>query len=77
MAHLGDYVQISSGSQHTCGLENFGTVGCWGDDTHGQATPPTGSFIQVSAGGWHSCAIDGLAAIHCWGDDTYGQSTPP
>jgi hypothetical protein len=43
-------VSISAGRVHTCGVAGDGTVGCWGDNTNGQATPPAGSFTQVSAG---------------------------
>src|SRR5437764_8804113 len=31
-----------------------GTVGCWGSNGSGQATPPAGTFTQVSAGDYRS-----------------------
>ena len=36
------YGVISSGTSHTCALQNDGTPVCWGDDTYGQASPPAG-----------------------------------
>ena len=33
---------------YTCGVKTDGTVACWGDDGHGQVTPPAGKFTQVA-----------------------------
>jgi hypothetical protein len=33
-------VTLSAGLDHSCGLADVGTVLCWGDDTHGQASLP-------------------------------------
>ena len=36
----GLFVSVSAGYFHTCGVRNDGSVACWGDGEHGQATPP-------------------------------------
>ncbi|MEX0892108.1 MAG: RCC1 domain-containing protein [Gemmatimonadota bacterium] len=36
--------QVSAGERHTCAVLTSGTIECWGDDTYGQSSPPTGSY---------------------------------
>jgi hypothetical protein len=65
--------------------EAGGPVVGWGDNYHGQATPPAlvaasgaGTAIAIAVGGRHGCAIQaGSGAVVCWGDDSYGEATPP
>ena len=38
-----------TGYDHTCALMYTGTVQCWGSDTHGQSSPPSGAFTQISS----------------------------
>ena len=71
------FTQVSAGGWHTCGLKADGTITCWGDNSHGQRTPPGGAFGQVSAGGQHTCGMKTDGTIACWGQNNYGQSTPP
>lgn len=61
------FLQVSAGFAHACGVKWDATIACWGDDTHGQASPPTGEFAQVSAGAEHSCALRTNGTIVCWG----------
>ncbi len=35
-----DLVQISAGSNYTCGVTSKGRVKCWGYNKFGQAAPP-------------------------------------
>jgi hypothetical protein len=37
----GTFTQVSAGHYHTCGLKTDGTLACWGDNSYGQASPPT------------------------------------
>ena len=75
----GDFVAVSSGNRHTCGLGTNGAVECWGDNDDGQTDAPAGVFTAVSAGGLHSCAINETSrAVECWGNNEEGQTnTPP
>ena len=76
------FVSVSAGWYQTCGVRGGGSVACWGRDTSGQATPPTGSFASVSAGTNHTCGVRNDGAVACWGIDSWGidssgQATPP
>ena len=68
---------VSAGSYHTCILRSNGTIGCWGDRTDGQATPPTGVFVQINSGDTHTCALRDTGSVACWGDNGLGQASPP
>ncbi|MCB9779300.1 MAG: hypothetical protein H6742_12105 [Alphaproteobacteria bacterium] len=69
---------VASGRSHACALVGDG-ITCWGDDSHGQASPPGGAYTAIAAGDWHSCALATTGQIRCWGDDAQGQvsDTPP
>src|SRR5256885_2918230 len=79
----GTVAQVSAGGSHTCAIRTDGTVACWGDNSHGQATPPAGTFTQVSAGGAHTCAVRSDSTVACWGTNLGGRGqyaappTPP
>ena len=66
-----------SGQYHTCGLQNDGTLLCWGDIiTASQRS--SGHYTQVSAGGYlHTCGLQGDGTLLCWGNNDYGQTTVP
>jgi hypothetical protein len=71
------FMWVSAGDSHTCGVSSDGTVECWGYDSYGQSSPPTGTFTQVSGGRYHNCGLRSDGTVECWGDNTYGQSSPP
>ena len=79
----GQFVSVSAGLAHSCGVKTSGHIECWGSnvdtegDHLGQATPHGGQFISVSGGGGHSCGVRTDGSVECWGDDSHGQSTPP
>jgi alpha-tubulin suppressor-like RCC1 family protein len=50
-----------------------GTVACWGNNSFGQATPPSGTFTQISAGGYYNCGVRADGTVGCWGQ----SPTPP
>ena len=82
-----DWLSISAGEDHTCGIRRPGTLYCWGDNTNGElgngsfggstAVPMSVSgatnWRSVSAGADHTCATRGSGRIWCWGADTAGQ----
>ena len=65
----GGFVQVSAGSEHTCGLRASGQVRCWGDSDVADETPVL-AFASLSspptAGYVCGVRIDG--AVQCWGD---------
>ena len=64
------------GRWHTCALRTGGQAECWGYNTGGQATPPSGTYTTITAGG-HTCALRTGGQAECWGYNEYGQATPP
>ena len=45
------FIAMSGGGRHVCGLRQDGSVRCWGDDDYGQTTPPKGErFVAISVG---------------------------
>jgi hypothetical protein len=58
---------VTAGTVHTCVIRDDGTVGCWGDDSAGQASPPDGTFKAIDAFGQTTCGIRTDGSIACWG----------
>ena len=68
---------LTAGYSHTCGIKTDSTIVCWGDDSMGQTTSPSGTFSQISAGISHTCGIKTGGTISCWGENGSGQSSQP
>ncbi|MBN2191194.1 MAG: hypothetical protein JW751_00110, partial [Polyangiaceae bacterium] len=74
----GEFVALSAGENHTCGIRPGGPVACWGSNTSGQATPPGVPFSTIAAGYRHTCGRQLFGGgIRCWGLDTSGQAAVP
>jgi hypothetical protein len=73
----GTFRRISTGLQHTCGIRDDDTVGCWGSNGFGQLDAPGGTFKRLAAGGEHVCGVKTDDTLECWGLDNEGQATPP
>jgi hypothetical protein len=71
------FVELAGSSDHTCGVRSDGTIGCWGSNRNGKATPPSGTFTHIAAGEEHTCAIRTDDTIACFGDDSDGRASPP
>ncbi len=83
------FSHVAAGWRHTCGIRleetddqgnataASNTVMCWGSNTSGQASAPTGTFKALAAGREHTCGIRTNGTVYCWGSNAYGESTPP
>ncbi len=83
-----EFVLLSAGSGHTCGVTVAGDAYCWGAAASGQLG--TGSviggdmaspqlveggltFLSISAGGEHTCGVALGGAAYCWGEGGFGR----
>ena len=67
---------MTSEFSQSCGLKTDGTAVCWGNNSQGQATPPTGvKFVAISSGLAHTCAQRANGSVTCWGglSGTFGE----
>lgn len=82
--------QLEASYRHTCGLDDQGTVWCWGDNTQAQvngqasSTPIIDPFpvslagpqSDVATGREHTCALALNGTITCWGSRSRCQRNP-
>lgn len=82
-----NWVDISAGATHTCGVRMDGSAWCWGNYLNGRLglgtisddvkTPQRvmggGSWIAVDAGGTMTCGLQRSGSAWCWGSDANGQ----
>ena len=73
----GEFVAVSAGTWHSCGLRTDGSITCWGDNEFGQADAPFGEFTAVSACASNSCGVRSDGTIICWGDNEFGEADVP
>jgi hypothetical protein len=79
---------VDGGDAHTCAVDMFGDVYCWGrndelqlgvpdDEEHGPVAVDLegATAVQVATGDHFSCALDDLGVIHCWGANDHFQLT--
>jgi hypothetical protein len=50
---------------------------CWGINTYGEASPPTGTFNRRSAGSYFACGLESGGDVECWGDDVNDHPRAP
>jgi alpha-tubulin suppressor-like RCC1 family protein len=80
-----DFVAISAGRLHTCGVTNDGKALCWGANAHGElsgvATKPFPPVLVsgpevwagIHAGHRNSCGLLASGEAYCWGNNEYSQ----
>jgi hypothetical protein len=70
---------VAAGALHNLGLRENSTVHGWGENTHGQSSPPAGlsNVIAVAAGNVHSLALREDGTVVAWGWEEYGQTNVP
>ena len=79
-----DFLALSAGDFHSCGIKIDGTAACWGFDGNGQSSPTSGPqsvdantrFLALSAGGSHSCGIKTDSRAVCWGNNDSDRANP-
>jgi len=70
---------IAAGRNHNLALLTNGIVVAWGDNSFGQASPPSdlANVVAVAAGNLHSAALCSNGIVVAWGDNTFGQTNVP
>jgi alpha-tubulin suppressor-like RCC1 family protein len=84
-----DWLHVSAGDYHTCGIRADHSLWCWGRNTWGQlgiGTSGTSTsqhspvrvgtatdWQTVEAGNRHTCGIRAGGQMWCWGNNTYGE----
>ena len=56
---------LAAGGDSICGLEDDGTVTCWSENAHGQATAMPGHFEALAAGNVHTCGLRPDGSVSC------------
>lgn len=62
------YINVSTGTTHSCALRSNGEATCWGT---GAGTVPDGGLTDVSAGESTTCGVLAGGAVTCWGSDNH------
>lgn len=72
---------MSTGGDHTCGVDATGKLVCWGNNSERQCNVPYGFFkagtLQASAGTDHTCALAAHGRLKCWGSNDRGEADVP
>ena len=82
-----EFVSLTAGYNHTCGLTTDGAAYCWGWGTNGQlgngtltyrqtrpvAVDFAGEFVSLDVAWYHTCGVSANGATYCWGFGEYGQ----
>jgi len=77
---------VSTGSLHTCVLDDLHRARCWGDNAFGEVGDGTltdrrksvevtglGTALAITVGGGHSCALQADGSLRCWGLNVVGE----
>ncbi len=80
------FVSVVALNDHTCALDDAGTVYCWGANEDGQlglgdrevrdvpTSVPLGErVLDLDAGQAHTCAVTESGRLYCWGRNAEGQ----
>ena len=74
----GQFLEMSGGWAHACGLRVDGSVLCQGSDLSGQSSPPEGErFVSTTSGNFYNCGLRDDGTVTCWGRNDRGQLSAP
>jgi alpha-tubulin suppressor-like RCC1 family protein len=83
-----DWVSVSTGQGHVCGIRGSGALYCWGRNTDGELGQGSGASVQirtptlvpgiqdwlaVAAGQNHTCGLRAPGRLYCFGSGVDGQ----
>ena len=68
-APAGEFVALAADGDFTCALGVGDDLACWGQDFHGQSSPPPGRYTAVTVGYQFGCAlVHEMSSAVCWGN---------
>jgi len=81
-----NWVDVSAGFAHACGVKSNGEVFCWGNNHYGQLGHEAENLVSVvpkkvenlesvssiTSGAYHNCAVTKDEHIYCWGYNVEG-----
>eukprot|EP00743_Colponemidia_sp_Colp-15_P003464 GILK01003741.1.p1 GENE.GILK01003741.1~~GILK01003741.1.p1 ORF type:complete len:912 (+),score=76.30 GILK01003741.1:340-2736(+) len=70
---------LAAGEAHSCAIDAYGAVRCWGYAGDGRTSVPSGHvWLQIVAGYFHTCGIDSSRDMSCWGlNQFFNNAIPP
>ena len=54
---LGNFIDVEVGGEHACALDTERNIQCWGNDSNGQVSEPSGQYKTISLGFETTCAL--------------------
>ena len=76
----GQFLRLAVDENGACAIAEDGEIGCWGQNSYGEADAPSGEYVEVSISTGSACALGTDGSVTCWGCDfdwDAGQCDPP
>jgi hypothetical protein len=73
----GQFKQVTVGDNFACGLQENGTILCWGDNSAGQLNPPADTSFELIAAYRYMCGMRSDNVTVCWGSNEYSATESP
>lgn len=69
-------VDLVTGTNYSCALNDLGQVTCWGTSTTGVLAPPASALglVELTGGSTQACAVDSGVGLKCWGGNSWSQT---
>ena len=69
----GEFRTIAAHEANYCGIQEDGSIVCWGDSEWAAIAPPQGHFEYVSIGPNYACTIVRDGTLTCWGSGKHAE----